>query len=162
MVTEVVTDGAAAGPIHMGRTGGGARPASARSQDTRDTDAMVAPSPVTGSTPAAFSRGATTEEESPTVPSIFVSLAAAEAPAISSAKADPDAQSLSPASRDRSFASLLVALEKTVERNPVLAESLANMRGSPTRRGWRKRSRRAFYVVVVCALLAVGCAADQP
>ena len=54
--------------------------------------------------------------------------------------------------RERSYTTLLI---EAIERHPKFRQLLREDDGSPARAGWRKRSRRAFYVVVVLALLGV-------
>ena len=66
---------------------------------------------------------------------------------------------LSPTSRDRSYTLMVTEILK---RHPSISEKLAQTvvdQQGPIRHGWRKTTRRSFYVVVALALVAVMCAA---
>jgi hypothetical protein len=61
---------------------------------------------------------------------------------------------MTPNTRVRTYSWLLEALE-THPRFHEIIESAASA-GLPTRRGWRKHARRAFYVLVSITLIAIG------
>lgn len=65
---------------------------------------------------------------------------------------------LSPTSRARSYTAIV---NEILKRHPSISEKLAQTvvdQQGPTRQGWRKTTRRSFYVIVALALVAVMCA----
>jgi len=59
---------------------------------------------------------------------------------------------ISPGTRMRSYTALLV---EAMENHPRFNEFLDKRAGSPTRGGWRKRTRRTFYVIIAIALVVI-------
>ena len=84
----------------------------------------------------------------------FISLAQLEVDGKEGSPASSSRSPMTPNTRVRTYSWLLEALETHPRFNEIL-ESAASA-GSPTRRGWRKHARRAFYVLVSITLIAIG------